>query len=64
MFDPAILTQPIPVGVITGQVMNGTSGAPLLDEVVSLRAFTPDFTETLALSTTLDADRQLPLRCG
>lgn len=54
--DPAILTAPIPAGVIAGQVNNGTSGGPVTGEMVSLRAFTPDFTQTLALSTTLAAD--------
>jgi mono/diheme cytochrome c family protein len=54
--DPAILTQPIPAGVIAGQVLNGTTGETLTGETVSLRAFTPDFTETLSLTTTLETD--------
>lgn len=54
--DPAVLTGPVALGVIAGQVVNGTSGEPLTGETVTLRAFTPDFTETLTLSTTLDAD--------
>lgn len=54
--DPVVLTQPIPAGIVTGQVLNGTTGEPLTGETVSLRAFTPDFTETLALSTTLGTD--------
>ncbi len=52
----AALDEPIPVGSIVGAVTNGTTGEALSEAIVSLRAFTPDFQETLALTTTADID--------
>lgn len=52
--DPAELTRPIPSGVIFGQLVNGTTGERLADTEVLLRAFTPDFQQTLTLTTTSD----------
>lgn len=54
--DPAILTEPIPAGVVTGRVLNGTSGDALTGEEVTLRAFMPDFTVADTLTTTLETD--------
>ena len=53
--DPAVLTEPIAAGLITGVLTNGTSGAPLAETEVELRAFTPDLEQTLTLTTTTDA---------
>lgn len=52
--DPAVLNAPIPVGTIFGVVSNGTTGEEMAEAEVSLRAFTPDFEETLTLTTTAD----------
>lgn len=54
--DPAELTQPIPAGIIAGVLSNGTTGEQLANTEVNLRAFTPDFTQTLVLTTTTDAN--------
>ncbi len=54
--DPAALNEPIPAGVITGALSNGTSGEILAETEVSLRAFTPEFEQTLTLTTTTDAE--------
>ena len=54
--DPAVLTEPIAAGVISGVLTNGTSGAPLGETEVELRAFTPDLEQTLTLTTTTGAD--------
>ncbi|MEZ4517221.1 MAG: c-type cytochrome [Chloroflexota bacterium] len=54
--NSAILSQPIAAGVITGDVLNGTTGMPFIGETVSLRAFTPDLTETMSMSTTVETD--------
>ena len=53
--DPAVLTEPIAAGVISGVVTNGSSGAALTETAVLLRAFTPQLEETLTLTTTTDA---------
>jgi mono/diheme cytochrome c family protein len=53
--DPAVLTEPIAAGVISGVLTNGTSGAPLAATEVELRAFTPELEQTLTLTTTTDA---------
>ena len=53
--DPAVLTEPIAAGLITGVLTNGTSGAPLVETEVELRAFTPELEQTLTLTTTTDA---------
>jgi len=53
--DPAVLTEPIAAGLITGVLTNGTSGAPLAETEVELRAFTPELEQTLTLTTTTDA---------
>lgn len=55
-FDPARLNEPLPVASITGQVTNTTTGEIVGDGTVLLRAFTPDFNETLTISTTVGAD--------
>lgn len=52
--DPAELTRPIPAGIIAGTLSNGTTGERLAGTDVNLRAFTPDFTQTLVLTTTTD----------
>jgi len=52
--DPAVLNAPIPAATIFGIVSNGTSGEEMAEAEVSLRAFTPDFEETLTLTTTTD----------
>lgn len=54
--DAAELNAPIPTGVIFGTLSNGTTGDRLGEAEVSLRAFTPEFTETLALTTTTDVE--------
>ena len=54
--DPVELTRPIPAGIIAGVLNNGTTGELLADTEVNLRAFTPDFTQTLVLTTTTDAN--------
>lgn len=54
--NPAILTEPIPAAVVTGRVLNGTSGNALTGEEVTLRAFLPDFTPAETLTTTLATD--------
>ena len=54
--DMAELSAPIPQGIIFGTLSNGTTGATLGETEVSLRAFTPDFAETLTLTTTTDVD--------
>ena len=54
--DLAALNAPIPAGIIQGILTNGTTGATLGDTEVLLRAFTPDFDETLTLTTTTDID--------
>ncbi len=53
--DPAVLTEPIAAGIISGVLTNGTSGAPLAETEVELRAFTPELEQTLTLTTTTDA---------
>ncbi len=52
--DPAVLNAPIPAGTIFGIVSNGTTGEKMSEAEVSLRAFTPEFEETLTLTTTAD----------
>lgn len=54
--DMAELSAPIPQGIILGTLSNGTTGATIGESEVSLRAFTPDFAETLTLTTTTDVD--------
>ena len=54
--DPAILTAPIPAGVIVGTLDNGTTGAMLGEAQVELQAFTPEFEQTLTLTTTTDVN--------
>ena len=54
--DLAVLNAPIPAGIIQGTLTNGTTGDSLPETEVSLRAFTPDFAETLTLTTTTDID--------
>jgi mono/diheme cytochrome c family protein len=54
--DPAVLNEPIPAGVIAGTLSNGTSGEMLGETEVLLRAFTPEFEQTLTLTTTTDVD--------
>lgn len=54
--DPAELDAPIPEGVIFGILSNGTTDERLADTEVSLRAFTPDFAQTLTLTTTTDLE--------
>jgi mono/diheme cytochrome c family protein len=54
--DPAVLFAPIPAGVIRGTVTNGTTGEVVPSGEVVLRAFTPDFNETLTLTTTVGTD--------
>ena len=54
--DPAVLNAPIPQGIIMGTLTNGTTGQALGENEVLLRAFTPDFAETLTLTTTTDVD--------
>ena len=54
--DPAVLTAPIPAGVIIGTLDNGTTGEKLGETQVELRAFTPEFEETLTLTTTTDVN--------
>jgi mono/diheme cytochrome c family protein len=53
--DPAAPVALIPAGTIFGSLSNGTTGESLADTVVTLRAFTPDFVQTLTLTTTTDA---------
>lgn len=52
--DPQVLNQPIAAGAITGKVLNETTGVAYTGVPVELHAFTPDFSETLALTSTLD----------
>lgn len=54
--DLAALNEPIPAGIISGLLTNGTTGEILPETEVSLRAFTPDFQETLTLTTTTGTD--------
>jgi mono/diheme cytochrome c family protein len=54
--DPAILNAPISAGVIAGALSNGTTGEMLGETQVLLRAFTPEFEETLTLTTTTDVN--------
>ena len=54
--DPAVLTAPITAGVIIGTLDNGTTGEMLGEAQVELRAFTPEFEETLTLTTTTDVN--------
>lgn len=54
--NPAALNEPIPVGIISGALTNGTTGETLGETEVSLRAFTPEFEETLTLTTTTGID--------
>jgi mono/diheme cytochrome c family protein len=54
--DPAELNAPIPAGVISGLLTNGTTGETLGETEVLLRAFTPEFEETLTLTTTTDVN--------
>lgn len=54
--DPAELNAPIAQGTILGTLSNGTTGEVLGESEVLLRAFTPDFAETLTLTTTTDID--------
>jgi len=54
--DPAVLTEPIAAGVISGVLSNGTTGAVMPETEVLLRAFTPDLEETMTVTTTTDAD--------
>ena len=54
--DPAVLTAPIPAGVIIGTLDNGTTGAMLGETQVELQAFTPEFEQTLTLTTTTDVN--------
>ena len=53
--DPAALNAPIEAGVIFGLLTNGTTGETLGETEVLLRGFTPEFEETLTLTTTTDA---------
>jgi mono/diheme cytochrome c family protein len=53
--DPAALNAPIAEGVIFGALTNGTTGDTLAGNEVLLRAFTPEFEQTLTLTTTTDA---------
>ncbi len=54
--DPFAPPEPIEFGVISGQVVNGSTLEPLSDGTVSLRAFTFDLDEALALETEIDED--------
>jgi mono/diheme cytochrome c family protein len=54
--DPAAPVALIPAGIIAGNVSNGTTGESLADTTVTLRAFTPDFVQTLTLTTTTDVN--------
>lgn len=54
--DPVELTRPIPAGTIAGVLVNGTTGERLPGAEMTLRAFTPDFTQTLTLTATTDAN--------
>jgi mono/diheme cytochrome c family protein len=54
--DPAILTAPIPAGVVMGVLSNGTTGEMLGEAEVELQGFTPEFEQTVTLTTTTDAN--------
>ncbi|RMG95755.1 MAG: hypothetical protein D6706_11485 [Chloroflexi bacterium] len=51
--DPLAPVEPITDGIISGQVVNGTTGTPITEGVVLLRAFTIELQPSLALTTTL-----------
>jgi mono/diheme cytochrome c family protein len=54
--DPAAPAALIPAGTIAGNLSNGTTGETLANTDVTLRAFTPDFVQTLTLTTTTDVN--------
>lgn len=54
--DPAELNAPIAAGVISGLVTNGSTDEILSGTTVFLRAFTPEFVETLSMTTTTGID--------
>lgn len=55
-FDFADPNAPIEMALITGSVTNGTTGAIPTGLEAQLRAFTPEFNQTLTLSAPVDAD--------
>ena len=54
--DPFAPPDPIELGVISGQVVNGSTLEPLNEGTVTLRAFTFDLDEALTLETELGED--------
>lgn len=54
--DPPAAAAPIAAGTITGLVTNGSTSEPIGEGTATLRAFTPEFTEALTLSTTVGTD--------
>ena len=54
--DPFAPPEPIALGVITGQVINGSTVEPLTEGTANLRGFTFDLEEVVNQTTTLDAD--------
>ncbi len=53
---PVDPSQPIADGLISGQVSNGATGEIITEGIVQLRAYTPNFEETLNVTTTLGID--------
>lgn len=54
--NPLAAFEPIESATISGLIVNGTTTDPETDVEAVLRAFAPDFTETLAMTTTVDSD--------
>jgi mono/diheme cytochrome c family protein len=57
-FDASASFKPLESAFVSGNVINGTTGEPYLEEgsVVELRAYNQDLVETLAITTTLSAE--------
>ncbi len=54
--DPPTAPEPVPEAVISGQVTNGSTGEPVTEGTVTLRAFTFDLEEMLNETAELDKD--------
>ena len=54
--DPPAAPEPVPEAVISGQVTNGSTGEPVTEGTVTLRAFTFDLEEMLNETAELDKD--------
>ncbi|MEI2608624.1 MAG: cytochrome c [Candidatus Promineifilaceae bacterium] len=57
LYDLPKLNAPLPEVTVRGSLVNGTTGEPVTGNLtIELAAFTQDFTQTVNVSTTLDAE--------